>query len=142
MRHINFYAVTILMLFLSGCASQGCKPDKGTVLKGTDTAIVGLYLDGKNYPQATLEKVIVHPGQKIIFAGPEKFDILFKDQKSPIGRLEIPSSNGIVIIEIPRDIFERNQRESKTTDTKNELVYRYGISVNGKVTDPEIVIRR
>ena len=142
MRHVNFYAVTILMLFLSGCTSQGCKPDKGTVLKGTDTAIIGLYLDGNAYPQATVDKVIVHPGQKIILAGPEKFDILFKDQKSPIGRLEIQSSNGIVVIEIPKDIFERNQRESKTTDMKKELVYRYGIRVNGKVTDPEIVIRR
>lgn len=143
MRYINFFIVTAMLLVLGGCASLDCKPNKGAALEGTDTAIVGLYIDKNGYPQAEVDKVKIYPGQKIVFVGPERFEILFKDQKSPIGKQEVQSSNGIVVIDIPRDIFERDQRESKTADIKKELLYRYGIRVNGKVTDPDIwVVRR
>lgn len=144
MRYANTFVISIMLFLLEGCASLDCKPQKGTVLQGTDTAVVEIYIDKNGYPQASVERVTVYPGQKIIFVGPDKFDILFKDQKSPIGKLEVQSSNGIVNIEIPRDIFERNQRESKTPNTREikELLYRYGIRVNGKITDPEIGIGR
>lgn len=144
MRYVNMFFALITMLLLASCASFNCIPEKGTALSGTDTAIVGIYIDKNGYPQVNIEKVTVYPGQKIIFAGPDKFDIVFKDQKSPIGRLEVQSSNGIVVIEIPRDIFERNQREQKalTSGDIKELLYRYGIRANGKITDPEISIGR
>lgn len=142
MRHIRFFSAVIVLLVLGGCVNRDCKPDVGVVLQGTDTAIIGLFLDASGYPQAITNKVTVRPGQKIIFAGPAKFEILFKDQKSPVGELELESSGGVVVIEIPKDIFERDQRETKSKDVKNELVYRYGIRVDGRVTDPSIHIIR
>lgn len=142
MRYVNFFISMCTLVILQSCASVDCKPEKGKALQGTETAIVGLYIDKNGYPQALVDTVKVYPGQKIIFAGPDRFDILFKDQKSPIGKLEVQSSNGTITIEIPRDIFERDQRETKTTDTKKQLQYRYGIRANGKTTDPVIVIDR
>lgn len=121
-----------------------CKPTKGASLPGTDTALIGLFIDGNGYPQSSSKSVRVYPGQKIIFAGPNQFDIFFKEQKSPINQIEIKSINGIVAIEIPIDIFERDQRTSKATGAsdKRELIYSYGIRANGKVTDPEIIVAK
>lgn len=141
MRRISFFGIAVVLLALCGCANLGCKLDVKAALQGTDTAIVGLYIDDKGFPQPTVGRVNVYPGQKILFAGPNTFDIFFKDKVSPIGDLVVQSSNGVVIIEIPMDIFEREQRKSKMVDTKGELVYRYGIRANGKVTDPEIGVR-
>jgi hypothetical protein len=138
MGFIKFLSLSLFFGVLAGCTNLDCKSVDGEVLSGTDTAVVGLYFDGSLYPQASVEKVTVRPGQKIIFVGPDKFDIFFKDQRSPTGRLENPSGNGIVIIPIPKDIFERDQRESKSRDIKKELLYRYGIRANGRVTDPTI----
>ena len=137
MRYSNIFISLFLACFISSCDILEKK--EGKSLPGTETAIVGLYIDKDGYPQANVEKVKVFPGQKIIFAGPDNFEILFKDQKSPTGRFEALSENGIVVIEIPRDIFESEQRQTKTTDIK-ELVYNYGIRANGKVTDPQIIV--
>ncbi len=126
-----------LALYLSGCASYHCKSEVGGALPGTDTALVGIYIDKNGYPQATVKDVRVHPGQKITFVGPDKFDILFKDQRSPIDLFEVSSSKGVLVIEIPRDAFSRQKMAATTV---RELVYRYGIRVNGKVTDPTIHI--
>jgi hypothetical protein len=139
MSRIKFVVPLVLAFLLASC--DRLDPSEGKALSGTETAIVGLYIDKDGYPQASVEKVKVFPGQKIIFAGPDKFEIIFKDKKSPTGRMEASSENGIVVIEIPLDIFEREQREAKATDVK-ELVYKYGIRVNGKLTDPEINVGR
>jgi hypothetical protein len=139
MRYVKLFLFSVVLLVSGGCASQDCKPQKGAVLSGTDTAIVGLYIDQKGYPQASVDTVTVRPGQKIIFAGPDKFEIFFKDQKSFIGKPEYFSENGIVIIEVPKDIFERARKEGRATSgTIKELLYRYGIRANGKITDPLI----
>jgi hypothetical protein len=140
MRYVKFVFFTLATLVSSGCASQDCRPQAGMVLQGTDTAIVGLYIDAKGFPQASVETVTVKPGQKIIFAGPDEFEILFKDQRSPIGKLEVRSTNGIVVVEIPKDIFERERANPDATKaiTVKGLLYRYGIRVKGKVTDPLI----
>jgi len=140
MRYAKFFHVVIVVFALVGCATRDCNSDRGTVLQGTDTVIVGLYLDKNKYPQANVDEIIVAPGQKIVFAGPDDFEILFKDQRSPIGQLEVKSSNGIVVIAIPENIFEAEQRSSKSAAMKKELVYRYGIRVDGRVTDPTIRI--
>jgi hypothetical protein len=137
MRYMKFVFFSLVMLVSSGCASQDCKPQTGAVLQGTETALVGLYIDAKGFPQASVETVKVKPGQKIIFAGPNEFEILFKDKRSPVGELEVKSSNGIVVIEIPKDIFEREQKANPTAITRG-LDYRYGIRVKDKETDPFI----
>jgi hypothetical protein len=140
MRYFNYYFIAIMLMILAGCASLECKPGSGSVLLGTDTATVGLYIDKNGYPQASVDKVTVAPGQKIVFVGPKQFDIIFKDQRSPIEKTEIRTSNGILVIEIPKNIFDLEDRKSPENKGKNELVYRYGIRVNGKVTDPTIII--
>ena len=141
MRYIKFLFASFAMLMSVGCASLDCKPTKGVVLPGTDTAIVGIYIDKKGYPQATVDTVTVKPGQKITFVGPDKFEILFKNQISPISKLETGTSNGILVIEIPKEIFERQQSAKNTVEIR-ELIYKYGIRANGKVTDPTIRVER
>lgn len=142
MRYLKFIILSLVILISSGCAvRQDCKPQSGVVLPGTETAIVGLYIDEKGFPQANYEKVIVKPGQKILFAGPEEFEIVFKEKRSPIGKLEIKSTNGIVVIEIPQNIFERETRNANNAASIKELIYRYGIRVKGKETDPSIHVR-
>jgi len=144
MRYFRLFFSIPVLFALAGCDFLDKKQPPNQALEGTETAIVGLYIDKDGYPQATTQKVNVYPGQKIIFAGPENFDIFFKDEKSPIQQPEVRSSNGIVIIEIPKDIFDRADREAKAgnKDELKELIYRYGIRANGKVTDPEIGVNR
>lgn len=137
----------ISMLFLTVCFFTGCEhlhnsKKQGKVLPGTDTAVVGIYIDDKGYPQASVDTVNVIPGQRIFFAGPRRFEIIFKDQRSPVGKLELSSVDGSIVLDIPRDIFERNKTTTTVSaaDVSKELIYRYGIRVDGKLTDPIIHI--
>jgi len=141
MRYLKFLLITFTIFMSAGCASLDCKPNKGAVLPGTDTAIVGIYIDKNGFPQPTVDMVVVRPGQKIIFTGPDRFEIFFKEKKSPIERLEVQSTNGIIVIEIPKDIFERQQRTTNIASTR-EIFYQYGIRANGKEIDPSIRIDR
>jgi len=141
---VRITKVSVVVIFVSllvGCSGFHRSHDQGKVLPGTNSAVVGVYIDKNGYPQATIDQVKVSPGQRVVFVGPEKFDILFKDQRSPIGKLEVSSSTGILVVDIPRDIFEspRTTNFPQTTDIK-ALIYRYGIRVNGKVTDPSIIV--
>jgi len=141
MRFFKILLITFSTFISAGCASLDCKPNKATVLPGTNTAIVGIYIDKNGFPQPTVDTVVVRPGQKIIFSGPDRFEIFFKDQRTPIEKLEVQSNNGIVIIDIPKDIFERQQRAANIASTK-EILYKYGIRANGKETDPTIRVDR
>jgi hypothetical protein len=142
MKFINYIFIIGFAISVSGCAHLEKKCDSGVVLQGTDTAVVGLYIDNDGFPRANVGEVVLSPGQRVVFAGPNQFEIFFKDQRSPNGQLENRSNNGIVVIDIPRDIFERSARinASATTVSAKELIYRYGIRANGKVTDPIIKI--
>ena len=142
MNYLKFFCIGVVLFLSAGCKSLDCKPNSGSTLPGTDKGLVGIYIDKDGYPQASVDTIKVLPGDKIVFVGPEKFEIFFKDQRSPIERFEAQSSDGIIIIEIPKDIFERDQRTSNSKEIKKELQYRYGIRANGKVTDPNIVIGR
>jgi hypothetical protein len=139
MRYSKFFVAAFTALILTGCASFNCKHNTGSVLQGTDTAIVGLYIDKNGYPQTDVDIITVRPGQKIVFTGPDRFEIFFKNQQSPIDKLEVQSSNGIIAIEIPKNIFERQRT---TNISVKEIIYRYGIRANGKVTDPSIRVER
>jgi len=140
MKVIKFLSFFSVFFVMAGCAELHCKKPKGSVLTGTDTAVVGIYIDDNGYPQAEVDVVTVRPGQNIKFVGPSKFDILFKDQRSPIDKLEVPSVDGVVTIQIPRDIFDRQSAAAARNLSVKELIYRYGIRVNGKITDPTIHI--
>jgi hypothetical protein len=133
-------SVVSVCMNLSYAQSSYCPAITGKALPGTNSALVGLYIDKDGYPQAAVDPIVVHPGQRIIFAGPNEFEILFKNKQSPIEKLEVRSVNGVVIIDIPKDIFERekmNAAQFSTTCTKR-LTYSYAIGANGKITDPTI----
>jgi len=144
MHYFKIFFTVVILFISAGCASLDCKPITGKALPGTDTVVVGIYIDKKGYPQANIDTVRVLPGQKIIFVGPDKFEIFFKDQISPIDTQEVRTSNNVITVAIPKDIFEREQRKQRATTTNEikELNYRYGIRANGKITDPNIVITR
>jgi len=140
MRYTNIFIFSAALLCLASCKTLDCKPKSGSVLQGTNTATVGLYIDKNGYPQADVQDVTVAPGQRIVFVGPNQFEILFKDQRSPIENLEVRTSNGILTIDIPKDVFDKEDRKNPENKGKNEIIYRYGIRVNGKTTDPSIHI--
>lgn len=142
MRYMKILILCVLVSLVGSCNQIHNENGQGKALSRTDTAIVGVYIDDKGYPQPTVEKVSVKPGQRIVFAGPKQFEIIFKDQRSPVDKLEIASVDGIVVLEIPRDIFERDRARAAASNSEvpKELTYRYGIRVDGKLTDPIIHI--
>lgn len=149
MRTIKYLFICTFFLFLSACMSNSTKLKNIGVLSGTDTAIVGISLDKKGYPQHTVGRIDVKPGQKVLFAGPEKFSIFFKNGVSPFNdtdfrslpglnreglqkqRVELTSINGTVVIAIPKDLFDRPENKGKPY-----IDYYYGINVNGLEIDP------
>lgn len=141
MRYFRYLFTFAIMFSLGACASMDCKRPTREVPPGSDKATVAIYLDKNGFPKADAEKVIVAPGQKIVFVGPDQFDIIFKDNRSPIDKPEVRTSNGILVLEISKNIFEKEDRKNPENKKNNEMIYRYGIRVNGKVTDPEIVVR-
>lgn len=145
------YAKFWLMFFLFtmfGCshASNLTKETyKGAVqaISGTETAIVGIPLDSSRAPEKSLTKlqIVVYPGQKIVLAGPDSFNIFFKNRKTPNKKVDNKSDNGVVIIDVPRDLLELP--EFKEEFEKNKSVrFNFGIRANGKELDPEIIVIR
>lgn len=143
-------AIKIFLLIFSGFLFMGCSsvvkskdcPSQDLAAKalpGTNTAVVGIFLKSDGTPQETFKEVILHPGQRVVYSGPDRFSIIFKNKKTPNKIVNNESKNGIVIIEIPKDIFK--QREFVEEFKKNKfLVFDYGISVNGKYYDPPIKV--
>lgn len=140
--------ISFLLVFLNGCAIAGDRPDDKSrklpisyALQGTSTAVVGIAIDTKGYPLETVKAIVLVPGQKVIFAGPNEFQILFKNKKSPTAKLNYKSERGIVTVEIPKDILGR--AEYKREYEKNKFVeFNYAIRINGRELDPPIIVKR
>lgn len=140
MHNIKMLLLFIGFLVLSGCASHPCeKPVAGYALSGTNTAVVGIFLGKDGVPQETFKEVIVHPGQKVLYAGPDRFSIVFKNRKTPNGKVENESENGVVVVQIPLDIFEKKEFVDEFRKN-NSLTFDYAIRVNGKELDPPIKV--
>src|SRR5688572_3991246 len=110
MKNFKFVIAMVVFGVISGCASAGNKPHRlstSVALQGTTTAVVGIALDKTGLPLETVKEVVLLPGQKVIFAGPDRFFIAFKDKKSPSGKIKYDSANGIVTVVIPKDILEK-----------------------------------
>ena len=151
MRIVKYFCICTFCLFLSACMSHSGKLKNISVLSGTGTVVVGISLDKKGYPEHTVGRIEVKPGHKILFAGPENFSIFFKNGISPFNdsdlkslsglnrdglqkqRVELTSINGLVVIAIPKDLFDRPENRGKPY-----LDYYYGISVNGLEIDPPV----
>jgi len=127
-----------------GCASVDCDPNRletGYALPGTNTVVVGIGIDKNGIPKETIKDVVAYPGQKVLYAGPDEFSIIFKNRKTPNRKVENASVNGVVIIKIPEDILERKEFAEEFRKNR-QLVFDYGIKANGKELDPPLIIKR
>ena len=143
MKYIKLLSALSLIATLSGCATIDCIPDKlrtGYALPGTNTVVIGVSLDKNGVPQESYKDIVLHPGQTALFAGPDEFAIVFKNRKTPNGRVENKSVNGAVSIKIPDDILKKSEFIEEYRQNK-ELTFDYSISVNGKELDPPMRIR-
>ena len=146
-------AVVILILSSAGCVSADIKnsniPSRtdtrslpsSYALPGTSTAVVGIGVDKKGIPLETVKEIVLQPGQKVILAGPDKFQIKFKKEKSPSGQIFFESRDGVITIMIPKDIFE-NPEFAKEEREKKYLRFDYSIFVNGRELDPPLIVKR
>lgn len=146
MRKLNLYVCFFAIAILSGCSTV--KRDCGSLtqqkaaraLPGTNTAVVGIYLRERDgVPQETYKEVVLHPGQRVLYAGPSEFSINFKNRKTPNGKIRNQAENSVVIIDIPKDIFSRREFQDEYKKN-NYLIFDYGITVNGKEYDPPIKV--
>lgn len=132
------------IVFFTGCSVVSSEiKNHHTVypMQGTNTAVVGIGVDKQGIPFVAAKEIVVAPGQKILFAGPDEFIVTFKNKKSPNRKIDNPSRAGVVKIEVPSEIFEL--REFADEYRKNgQLTFNYGVIVNGKELDPEIIVRR
>jgi hypothetical protein len=144
MKHMNFFGAFLLLGVLSGCVSAGDKTEKlssSYALKGTSTAVVGIAVDKTGLPLETVKEVVLYPGQKVIFAGPDRFFISFKDKKSPSRKIKYESVNGVVTVAIPKDILDKPEFVEEFRKNKY-LKFNYAITVNGKELDPPLIVKR
>lgn len=133
----------VFMVLCVGCSVSNGGSNKKVfyALKGTDTAVVSVSLDASGMPRDNVEKLILHPGQKVIYAGPDEFDIFFKNRKSPSKTINYKSENGVVVIAIPSGILD--SPEFSDEYRKNKFIrFDYGIRVNGKELDPPMIVTR
>jgi len=143
MRYLKFIII-FAVLSITGCAQLPCKCDEksiGYALPGTNTVIVDVSLNADGVPQQNYEKIIVKPGQDVIFSGPDEFQIIFKNQKTPNTVIENKSSSGIVLIQVPVDVLEKKEF-SEEFRRYNYLTFDYAIRVNGRELDPPMVVKR
>lgn len=108
---------------------------------GTNTAVVGIGLDEKGIPLETVQAIILKPGQRAVFAGPDEFQIVFKNNKFPERKPNYKSEKGVISISVPKDILDRP--EFKREYEKNKSVrFDYAIRINGKELDPPFIVKR
>ena len=142
MNFLKFFTVFLVVLSVNVFAEGKCKKTECHALLGTNTIVISISIDENGYPQPSLmDEMNLHPGQKIVFAGPDEFTIFFKDGKSPFKKSEFQSKDGVVILRIPEHIFE-DSRFSEDIYRNSAIDFTYGIVVNGRVTDPTIRITK
>lgn len=146
MKIYKIFSVVIMFVSMAGCAVAQSSPSKlptAYALEGTRTAVVGIAVNRKGVPKETVKEIVLYPGQKVILAGPDRFLISFKNNKTPDEKKKIKfeSNDGVVSLYIPKDILEKPEfvEEFKRN---NYLRFDYSIGVNGRELDPPIVIRR
>ena len=144
MKNFRIFFAIIIVGVISGCAVAQSRIEKlPTVysLPGTTTAVVGIAIDKRGYPKETVKEIVLHPGEKVVFAGPDNFLIAFKENKIPDKKVRYKSENGVIKIVIPEDILERPEFREEYAKYKY-VKFNYAINVNGKELDPPIIIRR
>ncbi|HSC67341.1 MAG TPA: hypothetical protein VLC79_06615, partial [Cellvibrio sp.] len=110
-------------------------------LQGTSTAVVGIAIDKNGVPLETVREIILKPGQRAIFAGPDEFQIIFKDKKFPDKNVQYRSANGVITINVPKDILERPEFREEYAKY-NQVRFNYAIRIKGRELDPPFIIKR
>lgn len=144
MSCIRYVFMVFLITCMSGCSHAQSKNERlptAYAVPGTSTAVVGIALDKKGYPKETVKEIVLYPGQKVVFAGPDEFLVAFKNKKAPTKDIRYKSTNGAIRIEIPKDILERPEFIEEFRKNKF-LRFDYSINVKGRELDPPIIIRR
>lgn len=134
MRTFKLSAILLTLLLLGACSTANHHPRKEThVLPGTRTALNGIYLiDGK--PAVQYETVVLRTGQRVIFAGPDEFRIVFENESlfedaSDNEPGDYRSRDGLIIL---------NVSDEKAARVKDGTVFKYSVFVNGVELDPFI----
>lgn len=144
MANKRFISLIMFLGLFAGCSVAQTKPDRlpaAYALQGTNTAVVGIALDKSGVPLETVREVVLRPGQKAVFAGPDEFYIVFKDKKAPTETLRYISKDGIIRIDIPKEIFN-DSKYAEEGRRNNYLKFNYSIIVNGKELDPPLIVKR
>lgn len=142
---------SILIFFSAvGCTAQNSDLQKPPATKrlpvsyalpGTTTAVVGIAVGKDGIPQETVREIVLLPGQKVLFAGPDRFQIVFKQKKSPNNIIRQDSKDGTIVVKIPKDILRRGEFVEEFK--RNKFVrFDYSIIVNGKELDPPLIIKQ
>ncbi len=144
MKNISLFSAAVFLGLLSVCTFAIDKANRlpsALALPGTSTAVVGIALDKTGFPVETVREVVLLPGQKVIFAGPDRFSIVFKGRKFPGKKVKYESVNGVVSISIPKDVLDRSEFIEEYRKNKS-VTFNYAINVNGRELDPPMVIKR
>ena len=150
MKFMKIFLAVGCFFVIGGCVAANV--DQGGVgdnkrlpvsyaLSGTSTAVVGIAVDKNGIPKETVREIVLLPGQKVLFAGPDQFQIAFKDRKSPNKKIKYESRNGVIVIDIPKEILDRGEYVEEFKKY-NYVKFNYSIFVNGKELDPPLIIRR
>lgn len=144
MKSYKVFISILLLGFISGCSASQTRTTKLPVsyaLPGTTTAVVGIAIDKKGLPMETVREIVLKPGEKVIFAGPDRFLIAFKNKKAPTEKLRYESGNGVITVVIPKDILDKPLYAEEYRKNKS-VRFDYSIIINGKELDPPIIIKR
>ncbi|TVZ41508.1 hypothetical protein P886_0854 [Alteromonadaceae bacterium 2753L.S.0a.02] len=108
---------------------------------GTDTVFVGVYVDESGNVATTSNGELALPGQKVIYSSSYEFEIRFKNDKSPVGKIDICSGDdGIALLKIPKDILSREEYVDEY-EKNGEVVFNYDIKVGNLTLDPPLRIK-
>lgn len=132
------YVVYVIMVsMLAACGnvkeqnvSHPCDCNDGMVLEGTDTAVVRISVGSNGIPRVSTEKVVLYPGQRIVWAGPTDMEVKFP-QRSPFKENVLRTRDGVINRVIP-DVKIKGK----------EIIYKYDVVVDGKVLDPLLILRK
>lgn len=155
---VRFILMMIFMVSVNGCIAANVQPEgvagkniqaetatrknlpTSYALKGTRTAVVGIAINKDGLPQETIKEIVLLPGERVVFAGPDRFEVVFKNKKAPNRKIKYESQDGVIIVTIPKDIFKKGDFVEEFRKNKY-LKFDYSILINGKELDPPMIIR-
>ena len=133
MRIYKLSTLLLTFLLIGACSNLNQPKKEGHVLPGTRTAVNDIYVrEGK--PAVRYNTVVLKNGQRIVFAGPDEFRIVFKNESlfedaSDNEPGDYRSRDGIIILRVS---------DEKTARLKDGTVFKYSVFVNGVELDPFI----